>query len=79
MTVREYNKEFLPKIEKAEMFMLLFESAVEHMDEKCVDKDEVMKQFNIRGWSEETKQTILTALDYYQEREGLEKLEQFGV
>ena len=75
MTVKEYNEEFLPKIQRANEFITLFESAILHMDERIVDKDEVMKQFAIRCWSEETKHTILTALSYYKRREGLEKIE----
>lgn len=75
MTVKEYNKEFLPKIEKAEMFILLFESAIEHMDENVVDKNEVRRHFELRCYSEEAKKTILTALNYYKEHEGLNKIE----
>ncbi len=75
MTVKEYNTEFLPKIQRAREFINLFESAIQHMDEKKVDKDEVMKQFKIRCWSEETKETILTALSYYKQHEGLDKIE----
>lgn len=75
MTAKEYNKEFLPKIEKAEMFILLFESAIEHMDENVVDKDEVRRHFELRCYSEEIKKVILTALNYYKEHEGLNKIE----
>ena len=75
MTVKEYNNEFLPKIERAEEFIMLFESSIEHMDKKLVNKDEVRKHFKIRCWSEETKQTILTALCCYKNYEGLNKLE----
>lgn len=75
MTVREYNNEFLPKIQRAREFIVLFESAIQHMDEKTVDKDEVMQQFKLRCWSEETKDTLLTALSYYKNREGLDKVE----
>lgn len=75
MTVKEYNTEFLPKIQRAHEFITLFESAILHMEEQIVDKDEVMKQFAIRCWSEETKQTILTALSYYKRREGLDQIE----
>lgn len=75
MTVKKYNTEFLPKIQRAREFINLFESAIQHMDEKKVDKDEVMKQFKIRCWSEETKETILTALSYYKQHEGLDKIE----
>ena len=75
MTAKEYNKEFLPKVQRAKEFVMLFESSIRHMDEKIVNKDEVMKQFRIRSWSEETKQTILTALNYYKRHEGLDKIE----
>lgn len=78
MTVKEYNEEFLPKIEHAQEFISLFESAIRHMDERIVDKDEVMKQFRIRCWSDEAKETILTALRYYKKHEGLEKIEQLS-
>lgn len=75
MTVREYNQDFLPRIDRAREFVSLFESGIEHMDDARVDKSEVRKQFKIRCWSEETKQTILTALGYYKKHEGLDKLE----
>lgn len=74
MTVREYNDNFLPRIERAKEFITLFESSINHMDDRLVDKNEVRKQFKIRCWSDETKQIILTALNYYQKREGLEKI-----
>lgn len=76
MTVREYNDNFLPRIERAKEFITLFESSINHMDDRLVDKNEVRKQFKIRCWSEETKQIILTALNYYQKREGLEKIKE---
>lgn len=75
MTVKEYNNEFLPKIQRARELITLFESAIRHMDKKTVDKDEVMKQFKLHCWSEETKETILTALSYYKQHEGLDKIE----
>lgn len=71
MTVKEYNHEFLPRIQRAKEFVSLFESGIDHMDASRVDKDEVRRQFKIRCWSEETKQMILTALDYYKKHEGL--------
>ena len=74
MTVREYNREFLPKIQRAREFVSMFESAIEHMDVKKVDKDEVYKQFRVRCWSEETRQTILAALAYYKKHEGMGKI-----
>ena len=75
MTAQEYNKEFLPKIEQAEEFINLFENAIEHMNENIVDKNEVRRHFELRCYSEETKKTILTALRYYQQHEGLDKIE----
>lgn len=74
MTVEEYNHDFLPRIQRAKEFVSLFESSINHMDNSRVDKNEVRRQFKIRCWSEETKQMILTALDYYKRHEGLEKL-----
>lgn len=65
MTVEKYNREVLSNIQRAREFITLFESSIQHMDDKAVDKDEVLKQFKVRGWSEETKQTILEALRYY--------------
>ena len=73
MTVQEYNHDFLPKVERANEFVRLFESCIDHMDLSTVDKDEVRRQFRIRSWSEETKQTILTALAYYKKHEGLDR------
>lgn len=75
MTVKEYNQEFLPKIKHARQFVELLESAIQHMDDTKVDKDEVHKQLQIRCWSEETKQTILAALAYYQQHESIDKIE----
>lgn len=71
MNVREYNNKFLPRIDHAKEFIMLFESAIQHMDSAIVDKQEV----ELRGWSEETKQTILQALSCYKKHEGLEKIE----
>ena len=58
MTAQEYNHVFLPRIDRAEEFV----------------KDEVRKQFRIRSWSEETRQVILAALEYYKCAEGLAKI-----
>ena len=43
-------------------------------DRLFAEGNEVYKQFKIRNWSEETKQTILTALNYYNKYEGLEQI-----
>ena len=75
MTIKEYNKEFLPKIQRAREFINLFDSTIQHMDDRIVDKEEVMRHFKIRCWSEDTKETILTALSYYKKHEGLDKIE----
>ena len=74
MTTQEYNHVFLPQINRAEEFVELFESSIEHMSDTRVDKDEVRKQFQLRGWSEETRQVILAALEYYKCAEGLAKI-----
>ena len=74
MTAQEYNHDLLPRINRAEEFVELFQSSIEHMSDTRVDKDEVRKQFQIRGWSEETRQVILTALEYYKCAEGLAKI-----
>ena len=65
MTIKEYNTEFLPKIHKADEFVRSFESSIRHMDDTKVDKNEVLKQFKIRGYSEEAKNTISVALEFY--------------
>ena len=44
MTVKEYNRDFLPRIQRAREFVSLFESAINHMDDARVDKEEVRKQ-----------------------------------
>ena len=74
MTAQEYNHVFLPQINRAAEFVELFERRIEHMSDTRVDKDEVRKQFQTRGWSEETRQVILTALEYYKCAEGLAKI-----
>lgn len=79
MTVKEYNRDFLPRIQRAREFVSLFESAINHMDDARVDKEEVRKQFRIRSWSEETKQTILIALAHYKKYEGLDKIESMEI
>lgn len=42
MNVREYNNKFLPRIDHAKEFIMLFESAIQHMDSAIVDKQEVV-------------------------------------
>ena len=74
MTVKEYNSEFLPKVNRAKEFIRLFESAIQHMDDALVDKDEMLRQFKLHCWSDETRQLILKALSYYQEHKGRDKI-----
>lgn len=74
MNVREYNNKFLPRIDHAKEFIMLFESAIQHMDSAIVDKQEVMRHFELRGWSKETKQTILQALSCYKKQRVSKKL-----
>lgn len=75
MTVKEYNKEFLPKIKCANSFISLFDNVVSHIEKHKIDHEEMCRNFMIYGWSEKTKQTILTALEYYRIHEGIEKIE----
>lgn len=80
MTVKEYNKEFLPQVNGAKTFI----SALDHIIEKVfaeniTDKDELKKflleVLHTYGWSEETKQLILNALESYRKHEGIDKLD----
>lgn len=80
MTVKEYNKEFLPQVNSAKTFV----SALDHIIEKVfaediADKEELknflLKVLHTYSWSEETKQLILNALECYRKHEGIDKLE----
>ena len=76
MTVKEYNKEFLPKIVAAQYVALNLELAIDHAEISDEAKAEVRKHLRFHAcWSEEAKQTILDALEYYRKHEGIEKLE----
>lgn len=44
MTVKEYNTVFLPAIKKAEGFIRMFESSIEHMDEVLIESLERGKE-----------------------------------
>ena len=79
MTVKEYNKEFLPQVNGAKIFV----GALDHIIEKVfaenfTDKEELKKLLlevlRTYSWSEETKQLILNALECYRKHEGIEKL-----
>ena len=80
MTVKEYNKEFLPQVNGAKTFV----NALDHIIEKVFAEDitdkEELKKFlldvlHTYSWSEETKQLILNALECYRKYEGIDKLE----
>lgn len=62
MTIKEYNKDFLPKIDRATGFIHNLENAIHKTD----DSDAVMKQLNCIGWTDDLKETIYTALEFYQ-------------
>ena len=70
MTVQEYNKEFLPKIDKASCVIANMENDLRKTD----DYEGAMRELTVLGWSEETKKLILTALDYYRQHEGIDKI-----
>lgn len=79
MTIKEYNEEFFPSIERAECFICRIESAVNHASISENDKKEVMRNLEIRNWDKETKDTILKALDFYREavlKQALAELEE---
>ena len=50
MTVKEYNRDFLPRIQRAREFVSLFESAINHMDDARVDKEEVLAKLQSQGY-----------------------------
>ncbi len=57
MTVREYNKEFYPKYQKAVSFI----SCLNHTLNKC-DPD-TKRQLSIIGWDKDTEKMIQDALE----------------
>ena len=63
MTVKEYNNEFLPKVDRAWGFVDNLDSAMYKTD----DRENVMKQLACIGWSDECKETIQTAVKLYKE------------
>lgn len=76
MTVKEYNKEFLPKIDAAKLVAHNLELAIDHAEISEEAKEEVLKHLRIHAcWSEESKQLILDALEYYRKHEGIDKLD----
>lgn len=76
MTVKEYNKNFLPLIDRAKSVARNLDLAIEHAEITKEDKENVRKHLSIHAnYSEETKEMILKALEYYRIHEGIEKLE----
>lgn len=74
MTVEEYNKEFYPKIRQASIAVKIMDSAIEHADISPFDQEKVRKSLALYNWSDEVKETILTALEYYRKHEGIDKM-----
>lgn len=74
MTVKEYNKEFLPKIKKAKILIEMMDKIIDHMDIDEDGRNEVKRILKIYGYSDETKETIVKALEYYRIHEGIDKL-----
>ncbi|WP_097005260.1 hypothetical protein [Lacrimispora amygdalina] len=61
MTIREYNKQFFPKVNKAYCFI----SNLEHAAQKTDNYEETMKQLRCIGWDDECRETIVQALECY--------------
>ena len=74
MTIKEYNKEFLPKIKKAKILIEMMDKIIDHMDIGEDGCNEVKRILKIYGYSDETKETIVKALEYYRIHEGIDKL-----
>lgn len=78
MPVKYYNSTFLPMIDRARGFIDRFELIIDHMDKEKVDHDEVRRLFNLYGLNDELKEFIVTALEYYKQRNGLDCLSEFS-
>jgi len=61
MTVKEYNEEFLPKIDTAFCFVSNLDNSMYKTD----DRENVINQLTCIGWSEECKETVQLALEFY--------------
>lgn len=75
MTVKEYNSEFLPKIKTASILIKMMDKIIDHMDIGEDGRNEVKRILKIYGYSDETKETIIKALEYYRIHEGIDNLE----
>lgn len=61
MTIKEYNETISKNTKNADVFIALLENAAQ----KTGHYEEVIRQFQCIGWSDEVKQTIRDALTYY--------------
>ena len=61
MTIKEYNKEFLPTIDRAIVLL----HGIKHALQKSNDYEGAIKQLECIGWNAECQNTILTALEVY--------------
>lgn len=62
-TIAEYNKQFYPKISRAYCFI----NNLEHAAQKTGDYKETMMQLSCIGWNDECRETIIKALESYEE------------
>lgn len=62
MTVREYNDEWYKKFNNARSFVFCIDHALQKSD------DNARMQFSVIGWSDEMKQFLEDAIEYYAER-----------
>lgn len=58
MTVKEFNTQVYPKLSKASSFL----HSLDHALEKS-GSEEAVRQVRIAGWNEETRGTLLEAID----------------
>lgn len=75
MTVNEYNKDFLPKINAAKLALTFIEQGLEKV--KGISQDayeQCRSELKYLGWDEEVKRIALEALDYYKIHEGVKKI-----
>ena len=56
------------------MFFQMMDKIIDHMDIDEDGRNEVKRILKIYGYSDETKETIVKALEYYRIHEGIDKL-----
>jgi len=59
MTIQEYNTKFYPRYKNAKLAIVNMEHAIA----KCDNPDTVRYQLECIGWSEDTKQFLLEAIE----------------